>query len=160
MKKIQFLLVLFLVMFGLLFIVKNDALACIYDSECDSGNCNGKGQCVEIECDDDSDCAANEKCNSNKKCVSRGGEPTAIPQPTATPIPTTTPIPTATPIPTCAKKAQGDADCDGNVTFKDYFYYVAKKAGATLPTTVNVDFDKSGTVDDADRKIVVKTLKP
>ncbi|MEK7597325.1 MAG: hypothetical protein AAB441_01625 [Patescibacteria group bacterium] len=63
-------------------------------------------------------------------------------------------------VPGCPKKIQGDADCDGNVTFKDYFYYVAKKAGVTLPTTINVDFDGNGTVDANDRAIVIKTLKP
>ena len=70
----------------------------------------------------------------------------------------TTGSPTATPPPACPKKIQGDADCDGAVNLKDYFYYVAKKAGAVLPPTVNVDFNKSGTVDAADRTIIVNSL--
>ena len=67
-------------------------------------------------------------------------------------------IPTATPVPGCLKKIKGDADCDDNLTLRDYFYYVAKKAGAVLPPTVNVDFNASGTVDDADRTIIVNSL--
>ena len=70
----------------------------------------------------------------------------------------TTGSPTATPPPACPKKIQGDADCDGAVNLKDYFYYVAKEAGATLPATVNVDFNKSGIVDAADRTIIVNSL--
>ena len=139
---------------------------CNNDSDCGTGGqCDGHGRCIDPSerCGGPNDCGPGETCTDNGRCVPRVEEPTAPPvvPPTATPIPTTTPIPpTATPAPACSKKSQGDADCDGSVTLKDYFYYVAKKAGATLPTTVNVDFNGSGTVDAADRAIVVKTLKP
>ena len=109
--------------------------------------------------------AQSQACNTQACAV-----PTATPIPTVTPIPptatpapvaTATPIPpTVTPRPGCLKKIQGDADCDDIVNLKDYFYYVTKKAGVTLPTTVNVDFDGNGAVDANDRTIVIKTLKP
>ena len=158
MKKINFILAIIFLTLSFLFIFKNDALAVYVPPsklKLPTATKPKPGQC-------EPPCNADEKCSWNNKCVPRGGgNPTQPPAATATPIPTATPRPlTATPVPACPKKAQGDADCDGNVTFKDYFYYVAKKAGGTLPTTVNVDFNGSGTVDAADRAIVVKTLKP
>lgn len=60
----------------------------------------------------------------------------------------------------CPKLAQGDADCDGAVTFKDYFYYVSRKAKANIRDAINVDFNTDGKIDNKDRDIVVKTLKP
>ena len=55
-------------------------------------------------------------------------------------------------------KTKGDADGDGTVTFKDYFYYVTAKLGFKIPPTVNPDFNGDNVVDTKDRDIIVKSL--
>ena len=159
MKKIQLLLALFLVIFGLLFVVKNVALA---------GKIPDPGDgCIPP-------CGSDERCNAKGNCVPEGGggggdpppPPPPVVLPTATPIPTKTPtpIPTATPIPAatsipCPKKAQGDADCDGGINLMDYFYYVTAVNGGKIPTTVNPDFNSDGKINASDRAIIIKSLK-
>ena len=76
--------------------------------------------------------------------------------PTATP--TITPMATLTPVPGCANKSRGDANCDGTVNLLDYFYYVQKVSGGSVPTSVNADFNVSGAVDGVDRGIIIHTL--
>ena len=57
-----------------------------------------------------------------------------------------------------ALRTKGDADGDGTVTFKDYFYYVTAKLGFKIPATVNPDFNGDNVVDTKDREIIIKSL--
>jgi len=56
------------------------------------------------------------------------------------------------------KRTKGDADGDGSVTFKDYFYYVTAKLGFKIPPTINPDFNGDNVVDTKDREIIIKSL--
>jgi hypothetical protein len=57
-------------------------------------------------------------------------------------------------------KTKGDADGDGKVTFKDYFYFISAIYGAKLPPLINVDFDGDGYITNiSDRAIIIKSLK-
>lgn len=58
------------------------------------------------------------------------------------------------------KRTKGDADGDGTVTFKDYFYYVTAKLGFKIPATVNPDFNGDDAVNAEDGVIIIKSLKP
>lgn len=112
------------------------------------------GYCTTAACNQCSTYASGWRC----KCTGQVGNYFTT---CAGELDTTCGVAQATPTPAaCPQKIFGDADCDGKVTLKDYFYYVAKKAGVTLPASVNVDFNASGAVDDTDRNTVVKTLKP
>lgn len=58
------------------------------------------------------------------------------------------------------KRTKGDADGDGTVTFKDYFYYVTAKLGFKIPASVNPDFNGDNVIDTKDRDIIIKSLLP
>lgn len=58
----------------------------------------------------------------------------------------------------CPKRSAGDANCDGSVTLKDSFYFVAAQAGGKIPDTVNSDFNNDGIIDDTDRAILNESL--
>ena len=71
------------------------------------------------------------------------------------------PTPTPTLIPSsCPKKAQGDANCDGQVDSTDYFYYVAAVNGGQIPANVSPDFNGDGEVGLTDRTIIIESLNP
>ncbi|MFA6081466.1 MAG: hypothetical protein WC741_03600 [Patescibacteria group bacterium] len=55
-------------------------------------------------------------------------------------------------------RTKGDADGNGNASLKDYFYYVAAKAGAKIPPTVNPDFNGDNLIDQKDREIIIKSI--
>lgn len=55
-------------------------------------------------------------------------------------------------------KTRGDADLNGIINLKDYFYYVAAKSGAKIPPTVNPDFNGDNAIDNKDGVIIIKSL--
>jgi|GEM_PF-5844321 len=58
-----------------------------------------------------------------------------------------------------AAQEAGDANQDGSVTLLDYYYFVLKQAGGTLPGGVDVDFNHDGKIDSQDRQVIVDALK-
>lgn len=53
----------------------------------------------------------------------------------------------------------GDADGDGKVTVTDYLYLVRGLNNRPLPSTVTVDFNGDGAVNDTDKQIMISALK-
>lgn len=56
-------------------------------------------------------------------------------------------------------RTKGDADGNDLVTFLDYFYLVSSQFGGKIPAKINADFNGDGLVNQADRQIIIKTLK-
>lgn len=56
-------------------------------------------------------------------------------------------------------RTKGDADGNDLVTLLDYFYLVSSQFGGKLPAKINADFNGDGLVNQADRQIIIKTLK-
>ena len=70
------------------------------------------------------------------------------------------PVPTISPNATdCSRKAQGDANCNGNVDFVDYDYYRRTVLlDPSVPANVSADFNGDGETGVMDGTILIQTL--
>jgi len=89
-------------------------------------------------------------CTPTPTLPTATGIPTSTPTPTATitPRPTSTPIPTVIP---CARKTEGDADCNGRIDIIDFEIWRRELLG--VDTTLKADFDGIGGVTILDFEI-------
>jgi len=56
-------------------------------------------------------------------------------------------------------RTKGDANGDGLANVLDYYYYVAGTFGAKLNPNINIDFNGDNVISNADRQILIKSLK-